>query len=189
MGRSNPEPTKIVMPSNTAPTIYKDVVPLQSYQQAGEYLGRIKKQTQDILNQQYAQVGTPAEIGARKAGVESQAAASYLSSLPTGDKYIQQTTGISEPYKEARKAAESRLSEAQATYANALQKKNERPPELDTSTPSWATSTIPEGMPGYSPPSPPPAPAPAPAPAPYSDDPNNVVNKIARRARGYYGPG
>lgn len=153
MGGSAPSPPTVVMPPVTTPTIYKSVTPLESYKMTGEYLKRIQEQTNQEQENLYAQSGTPAEIGARKAGVEQQAAASYLSALPQGDKYTRETKGSGteggDPYKDAREAARTRLMESQATYLNALQNINNKPkPLYDTSqTPSWATSTIAEGMP------------------------------------------
>ena len=45
---------------------------------------RTEKEINRLMGQRYNEVGTPEEIGARKKGVEMQAAASYLSSLPKG---------------------------------------------------------------------------------------------------------
>lgn len=146
MGGSAP---KTVMPAPTAPTVYQSVVPLQSYQQTGDFLNRLKQQTQDIQEQMYAQSGTPAQLGVRQAATRQQAAGTYLSSLPTGDKYTRANSGVEDQFAPARDVAKQNLSQAQQDYAEALLKKDEKPKPLDQSTPSWATSTIPEGMPGY----------------------------------------
>lgn len=143
MGGSSPSASTTVMPAPTAPTVYKSVIPLESYQQTADYLRRIQEQTNKAREEMYAQSGTPAQIGARKAGVEVQAAASYLSSLPQQDKYMQQITGSKEdPYAAAKETAVARLSEAQENYARALQNINAKPEEIKYQTPSWATSTV-----------------------------------------------
>ena len=100
----------------------------------------------------FAQSGTPAEIGARSAAVRMQEAGTYASTVPTGDKWLASTTGVTDPYADMRDAAKKKLSDAQTAYAQALQNINAKPAPLDTtSVPSWAQSTIPEGMPGYTP--------------------------------------
>jgi hypothetical protein len=142
------------MPAPTSPTIYKSVVPLESYQQAAEYLGRIKQQTQEAQDKLYAQSGTPEEIGVRQAATRQQAAGTYLATLPKGDKWLQSTTGEIDPYAPARESAQQNLTQSQIEYAEALKKLGNKPAPAYTdtgSTPSWATSTIAEGMPGYNP--------------------------------------
>jgi len=141
MGGSPPSSSVTVMPSPTTPTIYKSVIPLESYQQTAEYLNRIQEQTNQVREEMYAQSGTPAEIGARKAGTETQAAASYLASIPKGDKYSRRAAGTADPYSDARDAAQENLSQAQQNYAKALQNINAKPEEIKYQTPSWATST------------------------------------------------
>ena len=142
MGSSPPSAPVTVMPAPTAPTIYKSVVPLESYQQTADYLKRIQEQTniaQQVLD---IQSGTPGQVGARKAATEMQAAATYAAFLPKGDKYLQETTGVSQPYAAAQQVADQRLSDAQAAYAEALKNINTPRQKIDTSgTPSWATST------------------------------------------------
>jgi hypothetical protein len=52
-----------------------------------------------------------------------------------------------------RESSQTAYSEAQKDYANALAKSTQAPPpaytDQEMETPSWARSTIPEGMPGY----------------------------------------
>jgi hypothetical protein len=142
------------MPAPTTPTIYQSVVPLQSYQQTADYLARLKQQTQDIQEQRYAQSGTPEELGVRQAATRQQAAGTYLSSLPTGDKWLEATTGVVDRYAPAREAAQQNFTQAQQDYAEALKKLGNKPAPAYADagvTPSWATATIPEGMPGYDP--------------------------------------
>jgi hypothetical protein len=119
----------------------------------GDYLGRIQKQSNTALQQLYSQSGTPGEIGARQADTRMKAAGTYLSSLPTGDKYTRANSGVFDQYAPAREASQTSFSQAQKDYAAALEKSTQAPAPAYTDeemqTPSWAKSTIPEGMPGY----------------------------------------
>ena len=119
----------------------------------GDFLERLQKQTNTAQQQLYAQSGTPGEVGARQAGTRMQAASTYLSSLPTGDKYTRANSGVSDPYAPAREASQTAYSQSQKDYAAALAKATQAPPpaydEEQMKTPSWAKSTIAEGMPGY----------------------------------------
>lgn len=120
------------------------------------------------------EVGTPAEIGARSRMRDVSAAASYLSSLPKGDKYLSQTTGEQSPFADVTSKAQQGLSAAQTEYAKALSRVDEKPAPAPYETPEWAKSTIEEGMPGLAKSiqevaasldkTPPPAPAPRQAP-------------------------
>jgi len=124
-------------------------VPLESYQMAAEYLGRNEAELAKIQKQRYQEVGTPAEVGARQAGRRVQETASYLASLPQGDRFLRETTGRLDPFGAAKTAAQGQLTDAEKAYAKALEKSGEIPEPRVTGTPSWAKSTIPEAMPGY----------------------------------------
>lgn len=119
----------------------------------GDFLKRLQQQSNTAQQQLYAQSGTPGEIGARQAGTRMQAAGAYLSSLPTGDKYTRANSGVSDQYAPVREASQTAYSKAQKDYADALAKSTQAPPpaytDQEMETPSWARSTIPEGMPGY----------------------------------------
>jgi hypothetical protein len=130
-----------MMPSPTAPTLYQSTVPLQSYQDLAEQMKRYQTETAKIQEQRYQEVGTPSELGARMASRRVQEEAAKLSAVPTGDKYLQQTTGVTgqfEPFREANKEA---LSLAQKEYAEALKKIGEKPTPTISETPSWAKQT------------------------------------------------
>jgi hypothetical protein len=120
---------------------------------AGDFLERLQKQTNTAQQQLYAQSGTPGEIGARQADTRMKAAGTYLASLPTGDKYTRANSGGIDQYAPAKEAAQGAFSQAQKDYAEALAKSTEAPApaytEEEMKTPSWAKSTIAEGMPGY----------------------------------------
>ena len=142
MGGSKPSPGTVVMPSPTAPTTYQSVTPLESYQMMGEQLKRIQQEAGKIAEQRYQEVGTPAELGARQAARRQLEAAAYLSAVPAGDKYIEQTTGKTGQYEPVKQAAQAQLTEAQKEYAEALKKVGEKPTPTISETPSWAQKTV-----------------------------------------------
>ena len=146
----SPKPTVITPPPST---MYLSAQPRESYQMTGDFLNRLQRQTNTAQQQLYAQSGTPGEIGARQAGTRMQAAGSYLSSLPTGDKYTRANSGVSDQYAPVRESSQTAYSEAQKDYTDALAKSTQAPPpaytDEDMETPTWAKSTIPEGMTGY----------------------------------------
>ena len=145
-----PKPTVITPPP---PTVYQSVQPLESYQMTGDFLKRLQQQSNIAQQQLYAQSGTPGEIGARQAGTRMQAAGAYLSSLPTGDKYTRASSGVPDQYAPVRESSQTAYTDAQKDYASALTRATQAPPpaytDQDMEAPSWAKSTIPEGMPGY----------------------------------------
>jgi len=141
MGGSKPAPSQVIMPAPTAPTMFKSEVPLTSYQDLAQSMERIQKETGKIQEQRYQEVGTPAELGARQAGRRTVEAASYLASIPQGDKYIEQLSGKKEIYKPLEQAAQTQLTEAQKEYAEALKKVGEKPTPTVAETPSWAQRT------------------------------------------------
>lgn len=138
---SSPAPPTVVMPAPTAPTTYRSVVPLESYKQAADYLKRLTEKTQDIAQQTYQEVGTPAEIGARQAERRVQEKSSYLASLPAGDKYLQEATGVSDQFGPARQAAQLGTISATEEYLKALQGIGEKPKPLTYEEPAWSKST------------------------------------------------
>ena len=152
-------PPTTVMPSPTSPTVYQSVIPKESFAHTADYLARIQSQTQTALDTLYSQAGTPAQLRAQNAGVDMQAAGTYLASLPTGDKYTRKTSGVKNKYALAQQAASDRFSESQKTYAEALSRSGDKPAQVAQERPSWA-----EGA-GYGDAATP-APAPAPAPEP-----------------------
>lgn len=143
MGGSRPSPPAVVMPAPTAPTLYQSVTPLESYQDLAGQLKRIQEETGKLQAQRFTEVGTPEELGARQAGIRARESASYLSSLPTGDKSLEKITGVQDPYKPIRETVEGELTDAQKAYAEAMQKVGRKPPEPTISeTPSWAKRTV-----------------------------------------------
>ena len=84
MGGRKETPPTIIMPAEGAPQAFQTIVPQKSYKDMAESTLRTEKEINRLMGQRYNEVGTPEEIGARKKGVEMQAAASYLASLPKG---------------------------------------------------------------------------------------------------------
>ena len=145
MGSS--KPTVVTPPP---PKVFRSENPAEAYMATADYLNRIQRQTNEAQKQLYAQSGTPGEIGARLAGTRLQSAGSYLSSLPSGDRYTRQT-GSSIDYEGAKAAAQQDYSQAQDAYAIALEKAKQAPPPAYTDEeinerPSWAKSMNLEGV-------------------------------------------
>jgi hypothetical protein len=138
-GKPAPAP-QVLMPAPTAPTTYLSVVPEKSYQDLAASMKRIQEETGKIQEQRYSEVGTPAEVGARQAGRRVTEAAAYLAATPTGDKYLEQSTGKKDIYQPLAQAAQTQLTEAQKEYAEALKKVGEKPKATVAETPSWATN-------------------------------------------------
>jgi hypothetical protein len=130
------------MPAPTAPTTYRSYVPLESYQDALQAIQRAETETAKIQEQRYREVGTPAEIGARQRGRDVKEQAAYLASIPSGDKYLEQVTGVTDPNQIVRGATQQALTEAQAQYADALKKVGEKPEPRKTTSASWAERTV-----------------------------------------------
>jgi len=84
MGGRKETPPTIIMPAEGAPQAFQTIVPQKSYKDMAASTLRTEKEINRLMGQRYDEVGTPDEIGARKKGVEMQAAASYLASLPKG---------------------------------------------------------------------------------------------------------
>ena len=84
MGGRKETPPTIIMPAEGAPQAFQTIVPQKSYKDMAESTLRSEKEINRLMGQRYDEVGTPQEMGARKKGVEMQAAGSYLASLPKG---------------------------------------------------------------------------------------------------------
>ena len=84
MGGRKETPPTIIMPAEGAPQAFQTIVPQKSYKDMAESTLRTEKEINRLMGQRYDEVGTPQEMGARKKGVEMQAAGSYLASLPKG---------------------------------------------------------------------------------------------------------
>ena len=138
MGGSRPSAPVTVMPAPTAPTFYQSLIPQESFEDTAAYLKRIQEETGKIQKQRYQEVGTPAELGARMAGRRLQEINSYGASLPKGDKYLQQTTGVTDPYAQLKDAIGAQKYQALAEYDAALARIGDVPKPTVDETPSWA---------------------------------------------------
>lgn len=126
MGGSKPTPPTVVEPRT-----FVSKIPDADFQRASDYLARLRESRKTLEGQRYLEVGTPAEMGARQAGIRAQEAASYAASLPKGGQY-----------DIARGTANSNLNQAQLDIFN---KKNAATPqEAEFTTPSWAIPTTEE---------------------------------------------
>ena len=142
MGSSpSPSAPTTYIPTPAAPTLYQSVIPKESYAQAGDYLKRINEQLNTALSDQYRQVGTSAEQGARNAGYQAQQAASYASSIPVTDKYIKQTTGVADVNAAARLAAGNVAANLQQAYQQKQASAGDIPAPIPFTMPSWASGT------------------------------------------------
>lgn len=128
MGGSKPSAPVTYIPTAAAPTLFASEIPGKDFKSAGEFLARIRSDRKVAEQQRYQQVGTPAEMGARQAGIRAQEAATYAASLPQGSQY-----------DAARGIASSNLKQAQADAFNKQSSGN--PQETEFSTPSWAVAT------------------------------------------------
>lgn len=76
-----PPPT-IVMPTPTAPQLYRTLIPQESYQDVAAFGKRLDEQILSLQKDRETEVGTSAELAERMRGREAQERASYLASLP-----------------------------------------------------------------------------------------------------------
>ena len=138
MGGSRPSAPVTVMPAPTSPTFYQSLIPQESFEDAAGYLKRIQEETAKIQGQRYQEVGTPAELGTRMAGRRLQETSAYGASLPKGDKYLQQTTGVADPYAQLKDSVSAQKYQALAEYEGALARMGEKPTPTINETPEWA---------------------------------------------------
>lgn len=158
-----PAPT-IVMPTPTAPTLYRTMIPQESFQDVAALAKRLDEQIAGLQQARYQSVGTPAEIGERMRGREEQEKASYLASLPgqTKDPGLLQVgtdvqgrpttkgsgavqTSMSAGQAEAVKTARSSLAQAQEAFKKAKAQKGKADPSLVDPTkfdPEYAKRSI-----------------------------------------------
>jgi len=125
---SQPSAPVTYIPTAAAPTLFESRIPEPDFKRAGQYLAKIRSDRKVAEQQRYQQVGTPAEMGARGARIQEQAAASYSASLPQGTRY-----------DAARGVASTNLQQAQADAFNKQGAQN--PQETEFSAPSWAVAT------------------------------------------------
>lgn len=128
MGGSKPSAPVTYIPTAAAPTLFESRIPEADFERAGKYLAKIRGDRKVAEQQRYQQVGTPAEMGARQAGIRAQEAATYAASLPQGSQY-DATRGV----------ANTRLQQAQQDALNKQGFGDSQ--EAEFATPSWAVAT------------------------------------------------
>ena len=77
-----PPPPTIVMPTPTAPRLYRTLVPPESMRDVRDLGIRLDEQIAALQKDRETEVGTSAELAERMRGRELQERASYLASLP-----------------------------------------------------------------------------------------------------------
>jgi len=155
--KPSPPSPKIIMQKPTAPTVYRTIVPEESYADAAGYLSRLNAQLADARSIQERQVGTAADVGMRQRAIEMQEAADIKSSMPGGPGSDPGFMGVAlnaqggvdaaataqmtpvgvEKYKDARDVAQLRLDSAKAAYKKAPGTDYSKETEYEV-LPSWA---------------------------------------------------
>jgi len=148
MGGSKPVAPQILAPAPTSPIVFQSVVPLKSYRDLSAQLGRFETELGKIQGQRYSEAGTPAEIGAAQQARNVKTEEAYLASLPKGDRYLAQTTGMNtvagapdsagQPFRPSTTA----LDLAKSLSAKALERIGEVPAPTISETPEWAKGTL-----------------------------------------------
>ena len=136
------------MPAPSSPTVFQTVVPLKSYKDLAAQLGRFQTELGKTQEQRYSEVGTPAQIGAAQQARNVKSEEAYLASLPKGDRYLAQTTGMGTGAGATGGAGQgiqpgtTALDLAKSLSAKALERINEVPTPTITSMPEWAQGTL-----------------------------------------------
>lgn len=148
MGGTKPSAPQVIMPSPSSPTVFQTVVPLKSYKDLAAQLGRFETELGKVQSQRYQEVGTPAQIGAAQQARNVKSEEAYLASLPKGDRYLAQTTGVgtgsgtSGGDDQGIRPSTTALGLAQSLSAKALERIGEVPTPTITGTPEWAQGTL-----------------------------------------------
>jgi len=77
-----PPPSTIVMPPQTAPQMFRTLIPQESFQDVAAFGKRLDQQILSLQKDRETEVGTSAELAERMRGRELQERASYAASLP-----------------------------------------------------------------------------------------------------------
>ena len=77
--------SNLIIPEGEKPKAFQTVIPQKSYKDLAESMGRTETEYNRLLDTRYDMTGTGAQLGAKQRGIEMQEAASYRSSLPTGN--------------------------------------------------------------------------------------------------------
>lgn len=135
MGGSKPSAPVTYIPKPATPRLFISEVPEKDFARAEDLISRTEQMRQDLIQKRYKEVGTPEELGERQAGYRAQEAASYAASLPQGDRYLENITGVTDQYRPAIEQAATQLTQAQQDYGRAIeQTKESREATPDTVT-------------------------------------------------------
>ena len=110
------------MPAPTAPSLYRSITTPEAFAVGEKYLKSLQGMGAASKASREAAVGTDKDLRETQEQTKYQAAATYLSSLPKGDKYLADTTGIPREllYKTATTAATTIADEKQKDYLDAV---------------------------------------------------------------------
>ena len=142
-----PPPPTIVMPTPTAPRLYRTVVPKESYQDVAAFGKRLDEQILALQKSREIEVGTSAELAERMRGREAQERASYLASLPGQfkdpgimdvgrDSQGRPTSkgssmmNLQQGSDEARKVALTNVDQAKKALQKATSQRDQKSPDL-----------------------------------------------------------
>ena len=128
-GSSEPN---LVIPQAKTPQVFQTIIPKKSYQDLAESVQRTEGEYNRLLDQRYDMTGTGADIGARQRGIEMQEAASYRSSLPTGNA-DQSFRGTPREFDIKSKGNTFETKEGQSPNTPAASTASTTPPKLQES--------------------------------------------------------
>lgn len=122
MGSKKSTAPTVIMPAPTAPSLYRSITTPEAFAIGEKYLKSLKDMGALSKASREAAVGTDKDLRETQEQTKYQAAATYASSLPKGDKYLAETTGIPREllYKTATTAATTIADEKQKDYFDAV---------------------------------------------------------------------
>ena len=122
MGSQKSTAPTVIMPAPTAPSLYRSITTPEAFAVGEKYLKSLKDMGALSKASREAAVGTDKDLRETQEQTKYQSAATYLSSLPKGDKYLSDTTGVPREllYKTATTAATTIADEKQKDYLDAV---------------------------------------------------------------------
>ena len=122
MGSKKSTAPTVIMPAPTAPSLYRSITTPEAFDVGEKYLKSLQAMGAASKASREAAVGTDKDLRETQEQTKYQAAATYASSLPKGDKYEAETTGIPREllYKTATTAATTIADEKQKDYLDAV---------------------------------------------------------------------
>jgi len=122
MGSKKSTAPTVIMPAPTAPSLYRSITTPEAFAVGEKYLKSLQDMGALSKASREAAVGTDKDLRETQEQTKYQAAATYASSLPKGDKYLAESTGIPREllYKTATTAATTIADEKQKDYLDAV---------------------------------------------------------------------